>query len=259
MKKKKNFQLIALSIGLFFNSAILMVSRFVRMPDFGFRTKQRTIGAMRIVAIFAALLLLARPAQTLAQPSQSSPQPAQTYPQPFDRDGATKVLENDRVIVWDVSWLPIAYPTHRHLYDYAGVYYTNGDRVVVSERGQRSPTHSTAWDHFFFRRGVTHSEEGVGTDTLRAVFLELKEPAPVNAADTASAGLGRKVRESNRLVIWENIAAQDTQPSAHRHDRDAVVVAFTGKKPRITFVPRGTVDQGRETAGADRTYFFELK
>jgi hypothetical protein len=259
MNKKKNFQLIASAIGLFFNSAVLMVSRFVRMPDFGFRTKRRTIGAMRIVAVFAALLLLARPAKTLAQQAQSSPQPAETYPQPFDRDGATKVFENDRVIVWDVSWLPIAYPTHRHLYDYAGVYYTNGDRVVVSPQGVRSPTHSTAWDHFFFRRGVTHSEEGVGTDTLRAVFLELKEPAPVGTADTASAGLGRKVRESNRLVIWEHIAAQDTQPSAHRHERDAVAVTFTGKKPKITFVPRGTVDQGRETAGADRTYYFELK
>src|SRR6187402_1802072 len=232
MNKKKNFQLIALAIGLFFNSAVLMVSRFVRMPDFGLRAKRRTIGAMRIVAIFAALLLLAQPAQTLAQP-------AQTFPQPFDRDGATKVLENDRVIVWVVSWLPRAYPTHRHLYDYAGVYYTNGDRVVVSPEGVRSPTHSTAWSTFFFRRGVTHSEEGVGTDTLRAVFLELKEPAPLNAGDTASAGLGRKVRESNRLVIWETIAAQDTQPSEHRHDRDAVAVAFTGKKPKITFVPRG--------------------
>jgi hypothetical protein len=256
MNKKKNFQLIASAIGLFFNSAVLMVSRFVRMPDFGFGTKRRTVGAMRIVAIFAALLLLARPGQTLAQ---SSPQPAQTYPQPFDRDGATKVFENDRVIVWNVSWLPIAYPTHRHLYDYAGVYYTNGDRVVVSPEGVRSPTHSTAWSTFFFRRGVTHSEEGVGTDTLRAVFLELKEPAPVSTADTASAGLGRKVRESNRLVIWEYIAAQDTQSSTHQHERDAVAVTFTGQKPQVTFVPRGTVDQGRETAGADRAYYFELK
>jgi len=252
MNKKKNFQLIALAIGLFFNSAVLMVSRFVRMPDFGFRTKWRTIGAMRIIAVFATLLLLGQSAETLAQQ-------AQTFPQPFDRDGATKVLENDRVIVWDVSWLPIAYPTHRHLYDYAGVYYTNGDRVVVSPEGVRSPTHSTAWSTFFFRRGVTHSEEGVGTDTLRAVFLELKETTPVSVGDTASAGLGRKVRESNRLVIWEYIAAQDTQPLAHRHERDAVAVAFMGKKPKITFVPRGTVDQGRETAGVDRTYFFELK
>ena len=64
---------------------------------------------MRFIAIFAALLLQ-----------------AQTFPQPFDRDGANKVLENDRVIVWDVAWLPRAYPTHRHVYDYAGVYYTSG-------------------------------------------------------------------------------------------------------------------------------------
>src|SRR5690349_3725720 len=128
MNKKKNFQLIALSIGLFFNSAVLVVSRFVRMPDFGFRTKRRTMGAMRMVAIFAALLLLTqcrthRPqntnsAQSSPQPTQTSPQSsaqtppqaAQTYPEPFDREGATKVFENDRVKVWDVSWLQRAYP-----------------------------------------------------------------------------------------------------------------------------------------------------
>ena len=211
---------------------------------------------MRLIAIFAALLLQA---PTSPQPAQTSPQPAETFPQPFDRDGATKVLENDRVIVWDVSWLQRAYPTHRHVYDYAGVYYTSGDRVVVSPEGVRSPTHTSAWDTFFYRRGVTHSEEGVGTEPLRAVFLELKESAPVGAADTASAGLGRKVRESDRLFIWEDIAVQDTQPPAHRHERDTVAVAFTGQKSRITFVPRGTVDHGEEAAGADRTYFFELK
>jgi len=218
---------------------------------------------MRIVAIFAALLL---PAQTLPQPdqslprlAQSLPQPDQTLPHPFDREGATKVLENDRVIVWDVSWLQRAYPTHRHLYDYAGVYYASGDRVIVSPEGVRSPTHTNAWDTFFFRTGVTHSEEGVGTEPLRAIFLELKEPAAAGGADTASTGLGRKVRESDRLAISEDIAAQDTQPPAHRHARDTVAVAFTGQKPRITFVPRGAVDHGEETAGADRTYFFELK
>lgn len=207
---------------------------------------------MRFVAIFAALLFLSQPTTILAQTPE-------TYPGPFDRDGATKVFENNRVIVWDVSWLPIAYPTHRHLYDYAGVYYTDGDRVVVSERGQRSPTHSTAWDHFFYRRGVTHSEEGVGKDTLRAIFLELKEPDPLSADTTASTGLGKRVRQSNRLIILEDIAEQGKQPSPHKHERDAVVVAFTGKKPKVTFVPKGTTDQGRENAGADRTYVFELK
>lgn len=191
--------------------------------------------------------------------AQTLPQPGQTFPQPFDREGATKVLENDRVIVWDVSWLQRAYPTHRHVYDYAGVYYTSGDRVIVSPEGARRPTHTKAWDTFFYRRGVTHSEEGVGTEPLRAIFLEYKEPAPVGAADTASIGLGNKVRESERTVIWEYIAAQNTNPPAHHHEMDAVAVAFTSQKPRITFVPRGTVDHGEETAGADRTYFFELK
>jgi hypothetical protein len=213
---------------------------------------------MRFLAIFAALLLQA---QTSPQPQpQTSPQPSQTFPEPFDREGSNKVLENDWVIVWDVSWLQRAYPTHRHLYDYAGVYYTSGDRVIVSQSGERRPTHTNAWDTFFIRRGVTHSEEGTSAEPLRAVMLELKEPAPVGAAATASTGLGKKVRESDRLVIWDDIAAQDTQPPAHRHEMDAVAVAFkAGQKPRITFVPRGTVDHGEETAGADRSYLFELK
>src|SRR4051794_21338731 len=98
---------------------------------------------MRFLALLAALLLQAQTlpqpqAQTSAQPVQAetSPQPqAQTYPQPFDREGSTKMLENNRVIVWDVSWLQRAYPTHRHLYDYAGVYYASGDRVIVSTTG----------------------------------------------------------------------------------------------------------------------------
>lgn len=218
---------------------------------------------MRFILMFAALLLqgptLPQSAQSLPQQAQTSPQPDQAFPQPFDREGASKLFENDRVIVWDVSWLQRSYPTHRHLYDYAGVYYTDGDRVVVSQAGVRSPTHSTAWDTFFYRRGVTHHEEGAGTEPLRAVFLELKEPAPVGTAATPSTGLGKQVRESNRLVIWEDIAALDTQPPAHRHEMDAVAVAFKGQKPRVTFVKRGTVDHGEEIAGADRSYFFELK
>ena len=70
----------------------------------------------------------------------------------------------------------------------------------------------------------------------------------------------RKSGEAPGILFFVDLPEpNDTQPSAHRHERDAVAVAFTGQKPQITFVPRGTVDQARETAGADRTYFFELK
>ena len=227
MNKQKNFKPIALAIGLLLNSAVLMA----QAPQ---------------------------PAPT------TTPAPAaQTYPEPYDREGATKVFDNDRVRVWDVSWLPRAYPTHKHLYDYAGVYYTSGDRVIVSPQGQRSPTHTTAWDTFFFRKDVTHSEEGVGTDLLRGIFLELKEPAAVGGATTESTGLGKQApgRPNNRLFTWQDIAEPGTQLQAtpRKYENDAVVVAFKGQKPTITFVKRGTESKGKETAGMDRVYTFELK
>ena len=40
---------------------------------------------------------------------------------------------------------------------------------------------------------------------------------------------------------------------------DAVVVAFTKLKPRVSFVPHGTVHADEQTADADRAYVFELK
>jgi hypothetical protein len=175
-------------------------------------------------------------------------------PPPFPRDGATKLFENERVVVWDVAWLRQTYPVHRHAYDYAGVYYTSGDRIVVSEAGTRAPTKTVAWDTFFFRRGVTHSEEGASDEPLRAVFVEFKEPNPLGGADGLST-FGKKVRESERVVIWESVSAQ----SPHSHATDAVVVSFTNPKPRISFVRRGTKHNDEETTGADRTYIFELK
>jgi hypothetical protein len=189
----------------------------------------------------------------------------QTLPPPYPRDGTTKLLENDRVIVWDVSWLQQAYPVHRHVYDYTGVYYTNGDRIIVSDRGVRSRTTSVAWDTFFYRRGVTHSEEGASDDPLRGVFLEFKEPEPLGVVDTAASTpafpgtAARNIRESERVVIWEFVPAPGPTSSPHRHTRDAVVVSFTNLKPRVTFVPHGTVHADEQTTGADRVYVFELK
>jgi hypothetical protein len=190
---------------------------------------------------------------------------AQPLPPPYPRPGTTKLFENERVIVWDVSWLQQAYPVHRHLYDYTGVYYTNGDRVIISEQGVRSRTSSVAWDTFFFRRGVTHSEEGASDEPLRGVFVEFKEPNPLGVVDTnASAAAfpdasGKKVRESDRVVIWEFVPAPGPSSAPHHHARDAVLVAFTNMKPRVTFVTRGTVHIDDEMAGADRAYVFEIK
>jgi hypothetical protein len=189
---------------------------------------------------------------------------AQMYPPPYQRPGTTKLLENDRVIVWDVSWLRQAYPTHRHVYDYAGIYYTNGDRIIVSEQGVRSPTSSVAWDTFSLPRGITHSEEGASEQPLRGVFLEFKEPQPLGTVDASTSApafpgmSGRQLRDSDRVTIWE-LAPPAAPPAPHLHARDAVVVTFTKLKPHVTFVKRGTIHNDDQTSGADRIFAFEVK
>jgi hypothetical protein len=173
-------------------------------------------------------------------------------------------MENDRLVVWDVSWLKQAYPVHRHVYDYAGVYYTSGDRIIVSEQGTRSPTRSVAWDTFVLPRGITHSEEGASDEPLRGVFLEFKEPQPRGAADvrTSPAAFpgvsGKQLRDNARVTIWEITPARDPG-SPHLHARDAVIVAFTQLKPHVTFVERGTVHTDEQTTGAGRIFAFEVK
>ena len=189
---------------------------------------------------------------------------AQTYPPPYPRAGTTKLLENARVIVWDVSWLRQAYPTHRHVYDYSGIYYTSGDRIIVSEQGVRSPTSSVAWDTFVLPRGITHSEEGASEQPLRGVFLEFKEPQPIGNVDARTSppafpGMsGRQLRDSERVTIWELAPPVPSGPP-HLHVRDAVIVAFTKLKPHVTFVERGTAHTDEQTSGADRVFAFEVK
>jgi hypothetical protein len=190
---------------------------------------------------------------------------AQAYPPPYPRPGTTKLLENERVIVWDVSWLRQAYPTHRHVYDYAGIYYTSGDRIIVSPQGVRSPTSSVAWDTFSLPRGITHSEEGASEQPLRGVFLEFKEPQPLGTVDARTSPpafpgtSARQLRDSERVTIWELAPAPGPSGLTHLHARDAVIVAFTKLKPLVRFVERGTVHDDEQTGGADRVFGFEVK
>jgi hypothetical protein len=190
---------------------------------------------------------------------QASPLPP-AYPRP----GASKLLENNRVQVWDIAWLKQQYALHRHLYDLIGVYYTDGDRTIVSTEGARRPVSTKAWDTAFQLRGVTHTEEGASDAPLRAVFIELKEDAPLGVVDSAAAAPpftgagGKQLRDNERATMWEFVPAP--APGApHRHQRDAVVLWFNGRMPHVAFIPRATVHADEGTARADRAYIIELK
>lgn len=188
---------------------------------------------------------------------------AAPLPTAYPRPGATKLFENARVVVWDIAWLKQRYPLHRHRSDLTGVYYTDGDRVIVSESGERRPVHTKAWDTAFQLKGVTHIEEGASDAPLRAVFAELKEPSASGVVDTSTtpaafpAGGVKPLRDNERSILWEFVPPP--APGTHRHLRDAVVITFTGQKPTVSFTTRGTVHNEEGAAGADRLYVIELK
>ena len=189
---------------------------------------------------------------------------AQDFPSAYPRPGATSLLENADVIVWDISWLRQAYPVHRHRYDHVGVYYTSGDRIIISTEGERRPVTTQAWNISFQLAGVTHSEEGASDEPLRAVFVQIKRPPrapgePTGGARVFPADAPTQRLENDRVTVWEygSDAGTGTQ---HRHAADAVVVSFGADgRPSVRWVDRGTTHASDVATGAARTFVFEIK
>lgn len=187
----------------------------------------------------------------------------QEYPAAYPRPGATSVLENEHVIVWDIAWLKQAYPVHRHRYDHVGVYYTSGDRVITSLEGERRPVSTQAWNISFQLAGVTHAEEGASDAPLRAVFVQIKRPPRAAAAPAGDPPAfpvdGPEQRLDNeRTTVWDY--TRSAAPRPHRHAHDAVVVSFGAEgRPSVRWVERGTAHETDLAAGATRTLVFEIK
>src|SRR3990170_5346953 len=115
---------------------------------------------------------------------------AQSYPPPFPRDGATKVLENESVVVWDVTWAKgKPTPMHEHVVDVVGVTLVPGTvRVTLPDGSTRESERDTAGAVSAGGKGLIHMEEGTSDVPRRAILIELKEakkdpiPAPEGVA-----------------------------------------------------------------------------
>jgi hypothetical protein len=188
-----------------------------------------------------------------------------SYPPAYPRPGAVRLLENDRVVVWNISWLKQQYPVHRHRYALAGVYYAPGDRMIVSLDGTRRPVSTKAGDTAFQRAGVTHIEEGTSDQPLRAVFFEMKEPEASGVKDVRTSppafpGNGAvPFIENDRVVGWLYEPSAGNAGSAHRHVYDAVVVWLDGDTPHVQYTPHGTVHSDEGIGRATRAWIWEVK
>ena len=187
---------------------------------------------------------------------------AAELPPPFPRPGTTKLLENDAVAVWDVSWLKQKYPLHTHRYDLVGISYAEGDRIITQGDAQGRLVPTKAWVFQTNRAGVTHVEEGASDPPMRAVLIEVKSPGPRERAEDPTDGL-RQVAGApawdvnNRAAAW--LVNGGSSAPTHRHVGDAVELIFDGGPPKATFVPAGTVHAGPAPGPGARAYIFEIK
>lgn len=186
-------------------------------------------------------------------------------PPAYPRDGAIKMLENEHVLVWDISWLKQDYPIHRHRYDHTGVYYSPGDRIITSTDGGAREVHTEAWNISFQLAGVTHTESGISDEPLRAVFIQIKRPfAGAIKADSLlpqfphDSPLER--RSNERVKVWEyDEYFSSTVDTAHYHGNDAVVIWFDADtQAHVHFISRGAVHSNDIPTAAAGAFIFEI-
>ena len=95
-------------------------------------------------------------------------------PPGFPREGAKKVFENDKVRVWNYTWLPgKPTPMHFHNTEIVVVYLGNGDITATTPDGKKTVTHHNSGDIVFNLANRSHSEE-LTQGEMSGVMLELK-------------------------------------------------------------------------------------
>lgn len=95
-------------------------------------------------------------------------------PPGFPREGARKVLENDKVRVWNYAWaMGKPTPMHFHNTEVVVTYLGNGDIAATTPDGKKAITHHNPGDIVFNAANRSHSEELVKGE-MSGIMLELK-------------------------------------------------------------------------------------
>jgi len=95
-------------------------------------------------------------------------------PLAFPRPGSKKLLENDRVIIWDYTWTRgVATPMHFHDKDVVVYYLEDGDLQSTTPSGEKTVNPYKPGMVRFNLRDRTHTETLI-RGKQRAIITELK-------------------------------------------------------------------------------------
>jgi hypothetical protein len=163
-------------------------------------------------------------------------------PPAFPRANATKLLDTDRITVWDIVW-PRGQPTamHRHVYDQVGTYYARGGRLITTPDGAARAIVTEVGSLSTTRKGTTHIEEGNTDPPLRAVFIEMKRETGSGLPDADVGGAApfprdgaTQLLDDDRVTVWDYTWMSGPQGLRYRPGRETVIVWLGAGKARVT-------------------------
>ena len=208
----------------------------------------------------------------------------QDLPHAFPREGAKQLFDNERVSIWDVTWIKgKPSPMHRHKYDLVGVYLVGSPIKVTMPDGTARESKVVEGFVLYQPKGVTHIEEGLVDDNPRhAILIDLKDhqAAPIPNTSGLPNTFPREGAvsrlENARVAIWDYRWTAGEPTSMHFHDKDVVVVVMDGGeiesttpdgKSRVnrvargeaSFTPGNRIHSEKLVSGAARAVLVELK
>ena len=148
---------------------------------------------MRLVFVVGGFTVLLAMAGVAAQNGQ----PATKYPPQFPREGATKLFENEHVIVWEQVGRPKDAYVHKHIRDILYFPIEPGGIAVLNPDGSKG-TGSSLTQTIYNRppHSMSYSKAGLGphaevmTDPNqpgRSIFVEIKGTEPKDCREWSTA------------------------------------------------------------------------
>jgi hypothetical protein len=148
------------------------------------------------IVIGVGVLAMAAGAAGIAAQSNK---PATKYPPQFPREGATKVFENEHIIVWEQVGRPKEAFVHKHIRDILNFPIEAGGGIAVlnpdGSKGAGSSLTQTIYNKAPMT-GVTYSKAGIGPHSEvmvdpakpgRSIFVEIKGTEPKDCREWSTA------------------------------------------------------------------------
>ena len=163
----------------------------------------------------------------------------------YPRAGTTKILDNDRVQVWNIAWLKgQPSPLHRHIYDLVGVYLRAGRPDDHLTRRREASRLDEGLGYFVSAQGRDAHRRG---HERRAAPLDFRRDENAGAIGTATAstdapafsGAGATQKlDNDRVTVWS------TSGRSRRRDTRTSMTRSSSSSTRRARARRGSLRDG---------------